>query len=201
MSDSPTDISEYDAMITRVRGGDDAAVTELVERYEAAIRRSVRAFLGPLLRPYVDSTDIAQSIYVALVAGLREDKFDVSQPEQLVALATKMAKRRVADHWRRHARREKLLSDGVARGDLTALMQSATGPEDDPARILDRAERVERMLEELEDLDRRALELRLLGHSTADAAHALGVADNLLRARLSRLRQRLRDSDLWSDWL
>jgi len=192
---------DYERLIDRARDGDDDAVNAIVTRYEPEIRRSVRAFLGPLLRPYVDSTDIAQSIYMTLLAGLRESKFDLGSPEKLVALATRMAKLRVADHWRKIKRRDKLLHERVEAGDLSTLVASATEPADDPARIVAHLDQVEHALSGLEDLDRRALELRLLGHSTAEAAAALGMQANVLRARLSRLRQRLRDEGLLSDWV
>ena len=49
-----------------------------------------------------------------------------------------------------------------------------------------------RLLSELDGPDRRAVELLVAGHDTAAIAAALGCTPAVVRARLSRLRQRLR---------
>jgi RNA polymerase sigma-70 factor (ECF subfamily) len=45
------------------------------------------------------------------------------------------------------------------------------------------------------------VELRLQGYSTADAARELGLDADVLRVRLSRLRQRLRAGGVLTEWL
>ena len=52
------------------------------------------------LRPYLDSLDLVQSVHKSLLLGLRSDKFDISNPEKLVALALTMVRRKAARHWR-----------------------------------------------------------------------------------------------------
>ena len=50
-------------LISRVRGGDEHAATDLVRRYEPEIRREVRFLLrDPFLRRSFDSMDICQSV-------------------------------------------------------------------------------------------------------------------------------------------
>ncbi len=55
--------SDFRDLIRRVRAGDDGAATELVRRYEPAIRRAVRIRLADtrLARAF-DSMDICQSV-------------------------------------------------------------------------------------------------------------------------------------------
>jgi hypothetical protein len=45
------------------------------------------------------------------------------------------------------------------------------------------------------------IELRLEGHSTADAARLLNEDPDRLRVRLNRLRQQVRESGMFDDWL
>ena len=43
--------------------------------------------LGPALRPYLDSLDLVQSVHRSLLLGLRQEKYDISSPDQIIALA------------------------------------------------------------------------------------------------------------------
>ena len=53
----------FEALINRVRAGDERAATDLVRRYEPEIRREVRFLLrDPFLRRTFDSMDICQSV-------------------------------------------------------------------------------------------------------------------------------------------
>lgn len=189
----------YEDLLNRVQGGDEHAVARLIATCEPEIRRVARAHLGRLLRPHLDSVDVAQSVQIALLIGLREGRLDVSSPEKLVGLAAAMVRHKVADHWRRVRRRDGLLQRGLETRDLGALLASREGG--DPAVARERDEQVESVLAELDPEERRVLELRLLGHSTAETARALGLNADVLRVRLSRLRKRLRDGRLLADWV
>ena len=87
------------------------------------------------------------------------------------------------------------------QGDLSALLASESGSEQDPAQIVEQRERIELLLASLNERQRRVIELRLLGHSTADAARMMGVKANVLRAQLSELRQQLRQAGLLTAWI
>ena len=189
----------YDALLERARAGDEGAVARLIETCEPEIRRVARAHLGRLLRPHLDSVDVAQSVQIALLLGLREGRLDVSSPDKLIGLAAAMVRHKVADQWRRVRRRDGLLKRGIEARDLGALLASEAGG--DPAVARERDEQVEQVLAELPADERSILELRLLGHSTADVARALGLNADVLRVRLSRLRKRLRDGRLLADWV
>ena len=192
-------VESYDALLALARAGDEEALGRLVAACEPEIRRVARAHLGRLLRPHLDSVDVAQSVQIALLLGLREGRLDVSSPDKLVGLAAAMVRHKVADHWRRVRRRGGLLQRGIEARDLGALIASEGG--DDPSVARERDEQVERMLTLLPKDERRILELRLLGHSTAEVARALGLNADVLRVRLSRLRKRLRDGRLLADWV
>lgn len=191
----------YEQLVARAKSGDEQAVVDLVELCGADIRRTARALLGPLLRPYVDTVDVAQSVQLAIVMGLRDDTLDIADSHKLTALATRMVQRKVADHWRRISRRNRLLSAGIDRGDLVALLSSACSRADDPAAIAEFNDQLEHLLSGLDERQRQVLELRLLGYSTSDVANALGLDADVLRAQLSRLRKKLRDKKLLSDWI
>jgi RNA polymerase sigma-70 factor (ECF subfamily) len=190
---------DFAALLERARRGDPAALGELAQRYEPRLRIVARVLLGPALRPYLDSVDLVQSVHRSLLVGLRDDRFDLSTPDNLVALATTMVRRKVARHWRRLQRQRRL--DGGPGADLPSLLTSLSSPQPDPARAAQFADAVRHLCASLNEAERRLLELRLHGDSTAEIAAELGLSAATLRVRLSRLRQRLRQAGVLDDWL
>ena len=177
--------------------------TELFERlrhYEPEIRRAARVRLSPLLRPHLDSVDLVQSVFIALLDGLRREKLDLSNPDKLVALSAEIIRRKVARVWRRMQHRARLND----RLDLPREIdpQSIPTPEsNDPVEAAEYRDEVRQVLAHLDPSDQRLIELRLEGNSTAEAARALGASPDVLRVRLSRLRKKLRDLGVMTDWL
>ena len=84
MPDSTADVR---ALVERVRFGDDEALAELMQCYEAEVRLTARILLGRALRPHLDSVDLVQSVYHSLLVGLRENKIEIGTPQQFLGLA------------------------------------------------------------------------------------------------------------------
>jgi RNA polymerase sigma-70 factor (ECF subfamily) len=188
-------------LLARASQGDALAQHELTRQYESELRMVARARLGPALRPYLDTVDLVQSVHKSLLLGLRHDKFDISSPQKLVALALEMLRRKLGRHWRRERRRQR---PGPGEGDgdeLSRLLADFCSPEPDPAQAAALAEARDRLCRALNETERRMILLRLEGHSTAEVARQLGLDANVLRVRLSRLRQRLRERGVLTDWL
>jgi DNA-directed RNA polymerase specialized sigma24 family protein len=74
---------------------------------------------------------------------------------------------------------------------LVSRLLELSRPQVDPARQAALRDTLQNACHSMGDIDRRAIELRLFGHSTADAARQLRLDPDVLRVRLSRLRQRL----------
>lgn len=184
--------ADFATLLARARQGDERAMADLASQYEAEVRIVARVLLGPKLRPYLDSLDLVQSVHRSLLVGLRGGKVDVSSPERLVALTLTMVRRKIARQWRRHQRQARLELASADSETLAGRLTELTRPEDDPARQAQLHDTLRRVCEQLDELDRRVLDLRLAGRSTADAARLLGLDPDVLRVRLSRLRQRLR---------
>jgi RNA polymerase sigma-70 factor (ECF subfamily) len=199
MADSNEDFA---VLLERARRGDQEALTQLAQQYEFKVRLVARYLLGPALRPYLDSVDLVQSVHRSLLVGLRQDKFDLSSPENLMALALTMVRRKAARQWRRLQRQKRLEAapSGEPSG-LSQLLTSLSSPQPDPARAAQFDDQVRHLCNGLDAADRRLLELRLQGHSPAEIAGQLGLSVNALYVRLTRLRQRLRASGVLEDCL
>src|SRR5688500_13601791 len=118
-------MADFEALLGRARAGDEQAISALLAQCEPEIRRAARALLGRLLRPCVCSVDVAHSVPVAPLLGLRDRTIDVSTPDKLTGLAARMVRNKVADHWRRVRRRDRLLDRRVEDRDLGAPLASS----------------------------------------------------------------------------
>lgn len=183
-----SEASEFQALMERANNGDTDAISDLIRRYEPEIRIVARARLGKQLRPYLDSIDVAQSVHRSLLAGLRRDQFDIASPEKLVGLAVVMVRRKIARHWRKLKRQQR---DSHTGQDSDTRQKEPTVP-DLAADATDAADQMDHLMAGVSDTDRQLVELRLEGHSTAEAARKLGLDPDVVRVRLSRLRAKLR---------
>jgi RNA polymerase sigma-70 factor (ECF subfamily) len=194
MSEAPS--PNLTELLARVRGGDEAALVSLLQHYELPLRRAAHALLRPPLRAQFDTVDLVQSVHRALLPGLREGKYALEHTDQLLALALTAVRNKIVSKWRR-AQSEQGVTQQAA-DDLAARAASRNN-ETDPAAALARDESVRRLLTSLAPADRQLVEWRLKGFTPTEIAERLGCDAHILRARLSRLRQRLVDLGA-ADW-
>jgi RNA polymerase sigma factor (sigma-70 family) len=194
--DKPDD---FGPLLDEVRAGDDAALTQLLQQYEPRLRTAARVLLGPWLRPHLDSLDLVQSVHRELLPGLRDGKYELSSSQQLLGLAMTVIRRKVARNWRRLQREQKLSSVGDNAGSPESQLASRHTDDDPLANALVK-DAIAAMLRHLGDEDRKLVERRLQGFSTVEIAQELKCDPHILRARLSRLRAKLREEG-FADWL
>jgi RNA polymerase sigma-70 factor (ECF subfamily) len=168
-------------LLRQATAGESAALAELLQRYERRVRLAARSLLRPPLQHLLDSFDLVQSVHRALLPGLRDGRYAFADEEQLVALAVTVLRHKV----RRTARRA---------GHPAAAGRTPPAPADQPADVAAARDLLGRLLDTLDGDDRRIVEMRLAEHSTTEIAAALNCTPAVLRARLSRLRRRLRDA-------
>jgi RNA polymerase sigma factor (sigma-70 family) len=192
---------EYAALLCRARRGDTSALTQLASQYESKVRLVARVLLGPALRPYLDSMDLVQSVHRSLLVGLRVDKFDISSPEKLLGLALTMVRRKVARQWRHLQRQRRLAGGSMDSSNLPDLLTSLCSRETAASDTVQFNDSVAHLCNNLDPSERRVIEMRLQGFSTAEIAGELDLQAVTLRVRLTRLRKRLEASGVLTDWL
>src|SRR5262249_25285990 len=106
----------------------------------------------------------------------------------------------IAHHWRRRKRQYPLDPELAETAHLhdALTFSGAAGP--DPARQAERNDTLAHLYDRLEERDRRVVELRLQGYSTAEVARHLGLDAGVLGVRLSRLRRWLREEGAFREW-
>jgi RNA polymerase sigma-70 factor (ECF subfamily) len=201
VADAPA--HDFAGLLARAARGEPAALDALIREYEPKVRVVARVLLGPALRPYLDSADLAQSVHKSIVTGLRENRFEFAGPDQLVGLAITVLRRKAARHWRHLQRQRRLSGDGPARDgdDLPGVLTALSSPGTDPAAEAQFRDQLDHLCRHLDDAERRILDLRLEGYTPSEIADQIGVSRVALRVRLTRLRQRLQATGAVTDWL
>ena len=178
-------------LLARVRGGDNSAAAELVQRYERIVLRSVRSRLGRSMRSAMDSMDVMQSVHRSLLTGVKSHRIQLDSPQQLIGLAVVMVQRKVARQWRKLKHFPTIGSASGEQSPVTAL-QAIASNEAAPAEMAAASDLLERLLGQLNAVDRQLVRLKLDGHSSVEAGRILGREPAFIRMRWSRLRQVLR---------
>jgi RNA polymerase sigma factor (sigma-70 family) len=162
-----------------------------------------RMRLGAALRPHLDSIDLVQSVHRSLLIGIRENRFDISSPQKLIALALTIVRRKVARQWR-HLKRQQRLShanEDDSSEPLVDVLVSLQSPAPDVSDEVASRENLKRLLAELDPIETKLITMRIEGFSTAQAAQVLDLDPDVLRVKLSRLRKRLRERGFENDLL
>src|SRR5437899_4017048 len=173
-------------LVRRAQGGDKEAYEELVHRHQ----HRVFAVAGGILRRREDVEDIAQQVFVKAYFSLK--RFD-----QRAAFSTWLYKITVNECWdllRKKKVRplvyESDLSEEQARQVITAGDKENPGP--DASEKMEARERVEQLLEGLDERDRLMLILKEVdGFSIEEIAEVLNLNGNTVQVRLFRARRRV----------
>lgn len=173
-------------LVRLAQAEDKAAFEELVRRHQ----HRVFAVAGGILRRREDVEDIAQQVFVKAYFSLK--RFD-----QRAAFSTWLYKITVNECW--DLLRKKKVRPLVYESDLSedqARQYSVSGetghPAPDISEKLGDRQRVERLLEGLEERDRLMLILKEVeGFAVEEVANILGLNANTVKVRLFRARRRI----------
>lgn len=173
-------------LIQRVRSGDEAAATELVRRYEPAIRRAVRLHMrDPGLRRTLDSMDICQSVLASFFLRAAAGQYDLRAPDQLVRLLVVMARNKLASQ----ARKAQLVRQSLSLESQDQREPIAPGPT--PSQQLAGQELLQEVLKHLSADERQLVEQRNAGRQWTEIAEERGESAEALRKRLTRALDRV----------
>ena len=182
----PVEAADDRELVRRAQAEDKEAFEELIRRHQ----HRVFAVAGGILRRREDAEDIAQQVFVKAYFSLK--RFD-----QRAAFSTWLYKITVNECWdllRKKKVRplvyESDLSEEQARQVITSEQRGNTGP--DISERIEARERVERLLEGLDERDRLMLILKEVeGFSIEEIAEVLDLNGNTVKVRLFRARRRI----------
>jgi RNA polymerase sigma-70 factor, ECF subfamily len=165
-------------IVRRVVDGDTALFEILVRRYNQRVYRAVRA----VLRNDEDVEDVMQQAYLSAFAHLRQFAERAQFSTWLIRIAVNEALARLRKRGRVEWEME-----------IPEMESTAPSPEEQ-AQTAQIRDVVEQELDALPSTYRTVLVLRdVEGLSTAEAAEALGVSEDVVKTRLHRARAMVRD--------
>lgn len=173
-------------LVRRAQREDQEAFAELVRRHQ----HRVFAVAGGILRRREDVEDVAQQVFVKAYFSLK--RFD-----QRAAFSTWLYKITVNECWDMLRKKkvrplvyESDLSEEQARQVTAAEEKAGGGP--DISDTLEARQRVERLLDGLDDRDRLMLVLKEVeGFAVEEIAEVLDLNANTVKVRLFRARRRI----------
>jgi RNA polymerase sigma-70 factor, ECF subfamily len=182
----PVETADDRELVRRAQGEDKGAFEELIRRHQ----HRVFAVAGGILRRREDVEDIAQQVFVKAYFSLK--RFD-----QRAAFSTWLYKITVNECWDMLRKKkvrplvyESDLSEEQARQVITSGEKRNTGP--DISERIEARERVEQLLEGLDERDRAMLILKEVeGFSIEEIAEVLDLNGNTVKVRLFRARRRI----------
>ena len=184
---SPAAAAEDRALVARAQEGAAEAFEQLVRQHQ----HRVFAVAGGILRRREDVEDVAQQVFVKAYFSLR--KFD-----QRAAFSTWLYKITVNECW--DFLRKKKVRPLVYESDLSEEQKRQFGSSEeslarsvpDAGRRMEDRQRVERLLESLDERDRLMLILKEVeGFSVVEIGEMLDLNANTVKVRLFRARRRM----------
>jgi DNA-directed RNA polymerase specialized sigma24 family protein len=184
---TPMEEPSFAELIRRSRRGDPEAARWLVERYESAVRREVRFSLKDnSLRRVLDEADVCQSVMAQFFVGLWAGRFEVSGPEQLIALLKTMVRNKVVDRARYWNAGRRDFGRNVAALDPGNPIELASA-EPTPSVVVSNAELLAEFQRRLSEQERAILSLRQQGLDWSAVSERLGGENaEVLRKRLAK---------------
>jgi RNA polymerase sigma-70 factor (ECF subfamily) len=174
--------STFEEFFRRIRAGDEDAATELVQRYEPALRLEIRLrLMDRKLRQLLDPADLCQSVLKSFFIRATTGQFELDSPEKLLALLRTMARNKVAHQARRHQAQKR-----DARRLVSLGAEDQAGADPSPSRVAIGRELLEAFQSRLSAEERRMAELRSSGCEWAEIAAELGGTPQARRKQLAR---------------
>jgi RNA polymerase sigma-70 factor (ECF subfamily) len=176
--------SAFQDLIRRVRAGEQDAATELVRRYEPAIRRVVRLRLTDArLRRAFDSMDVCQSVLASFFVRAALGQYDLDSPEELLKLLAQMARYKATDRMRRERATRR---DLARRDEDSGAGAQAVAADASPSQQVAGRELLVEFRKRLSPDERELADLRAEGREWADIAKGRDESAEALRKRLAR---------------
>jgi RNA polymerase sigma-70 factor (ECF subfamily) len=184
----------FDDLMARLRAGDEAAATEVFQRYGQRLIALARSRLDRHLGTKVDPEDVLQSVFQSFFARHVNGQFELEDWNSLWGLLTVITIRKCHRQYERFQTERR----DVQREFLTPFSPSKWGsnceaiardPTPSEAAIL--AETVENLMRGLEGRERHMLTLRLQGYKIPEISEQVGRTERTVRRVLDRVKRQL----------
>ena len=178
-------------LIHQICAGQKDLFQALIEPYE----RTVFSIAYSVLNNAADAEEIAQEVFLKAFRGLANFRAEAKFSTWLIQITLNEARGRLR---RNSSHLCQTPDEGVASEAGDYVPRDLADWREIPSEALARKQlkdTIERALQSLQPIYREVLALRDLQHlSTAEAAEALGISDDLVKTRLRRARLQMREA-------
>ena len=165
----------------------------LFEQFANRLIGLARLHLDARLQHKIEPEDVVQSVYKSFLLRYGQASLGDQETAGLWSLLTVITLRKCADRVRYYKAERRDISREALRSnsDRPEPWQQAIGREPTPDQAAVLAETVERVLEDLNEVERPIVELSLQGYSTQEISEQLGRAERTVRRLRERVRKKL----------
>lgn len=188
MSNAPESV----LLAARLQTGDTAAADAVYVRYGQRLAALAQSRLSRRLAARVDAEDVVQSALFCFFAGIQRGEFTIETSGALWNLLAKITLHKVAQQAERHhARKRSLLRETKAEpneAERSTIANSPSSGVDDVAILNDE---LAWLYGRLDPLQRRTIELRLMGRDASEIAKELGPTERTIRRWIAQAEHTL----------
>lgn len=183
-------------LVGRAKRGDEAAIQELLDHFEADVRLMVRVRLPRALRSQFDSMDFVQAIWTSFFRdAAAEDQSRFENSGHFRAYLAGVARNKVLAEYRRRTKTHKYdLSREeplyIRRGDRDQPLE-LPGHDPSPSKYAQADEAWLRLVQGRTEVEVRVVALRREGQTFEQIAQETGIGERTARRIIQELRERL----------
>ena len=184
----------FEALIQRLRTGDDDAAAEVFQRFAGRVIGLARSRLDSRIRRKVDPEDVAQSVFRSFFVRQAQGRFELRNWDGLWSLLVRITLRKCGRQLaalcadRRDVRKEAIHA-GCA--DESCRAWEAIAREPTPQEAAQLTETVEHLLRGLDDVQRQIVVLRLQGYTILEVSREVGRTERTVHRVLATVREGL----------
>ena len=186
-------------LLKRYRDGDEQAASEIFDRYVVRLMGLARNRLSAKLARRIDPEDVVQSAYRSFFRAAGEGGFEIQNNGDLWRLLVAITLNKLRMQARRHRADKRSMAceeSMIQRSGTFGLPPEDVAAEPLPEEAAAVAEQLERLMHDLDERQRQALQLRLQGYMIEEIAEEIGCSERTVRRWMDQIKDQLqRDLD------
>lgn len=185
--------SSFDALMARLRGGDQEAATQVFNHFADQLLTLARGRLTEGVRRKVDPEDVLQSVFRSFFTRHRQGQFAIENWDSLWGILTVITLRKCGHQVEYfHAACRDVQREVPAYAGQTTAAWQVFAREPTPSEAAMLTDLVEHLMRGLEERERQIVMLHLQGHTLTEIAEQVGRAERTVRRSIEQVRKRLR---------
>ena len=181
--------SDDDALMKKVRAGDQEAARQLYERYGEQLLALARRRISQRFCRRVDPEDIVQSVFRTFFNRAKAGEFDIAGPDDLCRLLARItvhkALRQIAYH---HMAKRDVTKESSDGEDGQERLKELLGRDPTPEASILFMDQLKHFLLNLRPQEREIVDLRMQNFTAVEIAQKLNVSERTIRRLLERIR-------------